>query len=95
MRAIYSIEENIHLVEDQDDVAEITLQLEELRDEAESALDNMPEHLRETAWSGQLLQQRVESCEAWMDAIDSEDMDDMDAEGLQSHVSDSNPGTFE
>lgn len=57
--------------------------LEDLRDEAQTALDNMPDNLRETSSTGELLQSRIDSLEA---AIDS--LNDINAEQLGDDAED-------
>lgn len=54
---------------------ELINEIENLRDECQSSLDNMPEHLQETSDSGTMLQERIEALEAWksdLEAVDCE-----------------------
>ena len=63
------------------DVSDIVQQIEDLRDEAQSSLDNMPEGLQENSASGQMLQERIDSCEQWIadiENIDFEEWDDLE-----------------
>lgn len=61
------------------DIASI---LEELRDEAEASLDSMPDNLRETSSTGELLQSRIDSLESAIDSLNdiSEEQLEDDAE---------------
>lgn len=56
-------------------VDDIKGEIENLKDECESNLDNMPEHLKETSSSGELLTQRIEGLEQAIDELDSFDCD--------------------
>lgn len=60
LSAIYEISDTA----DQDDVAGMVQELVTLRDECQDSLDNMPEHLRDTSESGQLLTDRIEALES-------------------------------
>jgi hypothetical protein len=53
---------------------ELKLEIEELRDETQGSLDNMPQQLQD-ADSGQLLQERIDGLESWISELDSIDTD--------------------
>lgn len=44
--------------------------IEDLRDQAQESLDNMPDELRDTSSSGELLQERVDYCEEWISNLE-------------------------
>ena len=56
----------------EDFVEDIKSQLEELRDETQERLDNMPESLQESD-SGQLLQERIDECDNLISEFESID----------------------
>jgi hypothetical protein len=58
-------------------VADMVSTLEEVRDTAQESYDNMPSHLAESSSSGQLLQERFETAESNIDAIESLDLEDL------------------
>lgn len=71
----YDIDDNIQALEDPEELSSIMDEIESLRDEAQDALDNMPEYLQETSSSGETLQQYVDDLDEWhqeLDAIDIE-----------------------
>lgn len=92
LSAIYTIEDSICKIICGDDVAEIALQLEELMEECQGSLDNMPEQFKDTSWSAELLQGRIDNLEEWMCALDSADTSCMAADELQQLVEEGNPG---
>jgi vacuolar-type H+-ATPase subunit I/STV1 len=62
-----------------DDIDELKTQIEELQSECEQSLENMPENLQE-AETGQLLQERIDACEAAISELENIDtvFDDSD-----------------
>lgn len=50
--------------------------LEEMRDEAQDKLDNMPEALRDSSSSGEMLRERIDALESAIDEYGSLDLDD-------------------
>lgn len=71
---------------------------EELRDEIESImddqqerLDNMPEGCQEGD-VGQLIQERIDACEAAMDELDNIDIDSLKADALSEYICDDEDG---
>lgn len=71
----YDIEDSLLALEDPEDLDTILDNIEALKDEAQDALDSMPEHLQETSTSGQTLQEYVDALEAWYNDLDSIDVD--------------------
>jgi len=53
---------------------ELISEIEELRDETQGSLDNMPSQLQD-ADSGQLLQERIEGLESWVSDLQGVDID--------------------
>ncbi len=51
-------------------------QVRQMGEEAYDALSNMPDHLQESSWSGELLQLRYDSCEEWASEMESVDLDE-------------------
>ena len=67
----------------EDFVEDIKSQLEELRDETQERLDNMPESLQESD-SGQLLQERIDECDNLISEFESIDTSfDYDEDDLE------------
>jgi hypothetical protein len=58
----------------QSGIDDLISEIEELKDETEGSLDNMPEQLKD-ADSGQLLQERIDGLESWISELDSIDTD--------------------
>ncbi len=50
--------------------------IECLRDECEESLSQMPEHLHDTSFSGELLTERVEMLDQWKDELECISLDD-------------------
>jgi len=50
-------------------------ELEQMKQECEDSLENMPEGLRETSSSGELLQERIDALDEWLDELDGVDTD--------------------
>lgn len=75
---MWDIEDTLATVGEDDDFASIVddakSQLEELRDETQGKLDNMPEQLQQ-AETGELLQNRVESCDEMISELEGVDTD--------------------
>ncbi len=57
------------------EVEDIVSQIEELRDECQNSLDNMPEHLQESSDAGNTLQERIDGLEDWINEIQAIDLD--------------------
>lgn len=45
--------------------------IQEMGEQSQESLDNMPEHLQESSSSGQLLQERVEGCDEWVGELEN------------------------
>ncbi len=57
--------------------------VEELKNQCEESLENMPEHLQDTSASGELLAERIEELESYYDELNGIDVDEeMDEEAL-------------
>jgi hypothetical protein len=69
-------------------IEEIKSSIEELRSEAESSLENMPEHLQESSSSGEILRERIdtlEQAESDFDSIET-DYEEPDEDELRTEV---------
>lgn len=55
-------------------------ELEQLRDECQEKLDNMPDSLRESSSSGELLQARVDNLDEYVNNLDNIEYDELDEE---------------
>ena len=54
-------------------VEDIVSQLEDLKQECEDSLENMPEETRDSSWSGELLQERIYGIDDWVSELQSMD----------------------
>lgn len=54
--------------------------LESLKDECESSLEAMPEHLQDTSMSGELLTERIEGLESWISELENVELNEPDEE---------------
>lgn len=61
--------------------------IESLKDECQSHLDNMPEHLQESSSSGELLNERISALEEWISELENVDID-IDEDHLRSEAED-------
>ena len=85
-----SIEDGAFNCDNADDfestVGEVKSQLEELRDECQESFDNIPYQLQDND-VGQLLQERIEGLDEWINAIESVeisiDEDEIEDEAIQ------------
>jgi len=59
----------------EDDKQDLIQELNDMLDEAQGSLENMPEHLQETSDSGMMLQERIENLENWVNDLDNIDTD--------------------
>ena len=66
---------NITLENLEDDIANLTSELETLRDECQDSLGNMPEQLQDTSDSGMLLTERIDNLDTAIDEIASIDIE--------------------
>lgn len=61
----------------QEAVEDLKNNIEQLRDETQDKLDNMPEQFQE-ADTGQMMQERIDGLESWQDELDSVELDDFE-----------------
>lgn len=94
LSALYALEDGICDIGSSEEVDEFSLQLEEMRDECQCSLDNMPEHFHGCSWSAILLQERIDSLDEWISGLDGQDTEAMSVEEIQALVSESSPGTW-
>jgi len=77
---LYDIEDSIKnpgsLEDIRDLIEDLSGRLNDLRDECQSALDNMPDNLRDSSLSGELLQQRVDDLDGLISELDGIDVPD-------------------
>lgn len=94
LSAYYAILERLEEAGDlgEDGAADIVGELEQLAEECEASLDNMPEHLQETSWSGELLQERIDNLNDWIGEIQGIDWEDVTPEEGASAILDCDPG---
>ncbi len=81
---LYSIQENLSFGRDdfEASVQNLISEIEQLRDECQDSLDNMPEHLQDTSSSGELLTERIDALESWAGDLEGVDLDiDEDLKG--------------
>ena len=73
-----------------DMVDDVISQLEDLRDSRQENLDNMPEHLRDSSSSGELLQEQIDNLEEAISSLENieipEDNEDLDSEEWQDVI---------
>lgn len=85
LSTVYGIEEDMeeatHI--EGGDIDNWISELENLRDETQDKLDNMPEQLQESSYSGMLLQERIDNLESWISDLFSVDAD-IDEDDLRS-----------
>lgn len=72
LQTLYVIEDNLNF--DPEDLEasrdNLVSELEQLRDECQESLDNMPEHLQDTSSSGEILQERISQLEDWISQLE-------------------------
>lgn len=68
---VFDIQDSLQAVQVSDDIDEIISTIEELREEQEEKLSNMPEQLQESSTSGELLQSRGYSLEEFISELES------------------------
>lgn len=85
LSTVYGIEEAMeeatHI--ERGDIDEWISELENLQDETQNKLDNMPEQLQESSSSGMLLQERIDNLESWISDLEGVDAD-IDEEDLRN-----------
>lgn len=76
---LYDLEDSIgeFQADSEDDIRsgieEFTGMIDDLINECQERLDNMPDHLRESSSSGQTLQERIDQLESWKSDLESVD----------------------
>lgn len=89
---MYEIEDRVSLMgfEGQDDaegqIEEVVGDLQNLMEEVQESLDNMPEHLQETSSSGELLTERLENVQEFMDELEAVDLEIEDLDDESSYA---------
>lgn len=69
LQTVYGAAEQIDEAEDADALRSIAQEVRDAGEECQSSLDNMPEGLQQGS-TGELLQTRIDNCEAWADEIE-------------------------
>ena len=69
-----------------DTLESIISEIEELRDECEDKLYNMPEQLQDTSEAGILLQERIDALEDWISELENIDISIEDDDNIQERV---------
>lgn len=86
--SLYDIEDDLSkslsVAESKDDLQNaidgILPEIENLKDECEESLNNMPEHLQQDSSSGELLQERIDNLEEWSSELENFDTENEDQE---------------
>lgn len=73
---------------------EIRNEIESIMSDQQDRLDNMPEGCQEGD-VGQLIQERIDACEATMDELDSIDIDSLKADALSEYMGDDEDGNYD
>jgi len=92
LATLWAIEDNIPFELTEDDADVLTGELEELLDECQNSLDNMPEQLQDSSDSGMVLQEHIDGLEDWIASIQSIDWESVTPEEAAEEVQGSNPG---
>ena len=69
-----------------DTLESIISEIEELRDECEDKLYNMPEQLQDTSEAGILLQERIDALEDWISELEAIDISIEDNDDIQERL---------
>lgn len=73
---------------------ELRDEIENIMDDQQERLDNMPEGLQEGD-VGQLIQERIDACEAAMDELDNIDIDSLKADALSDYICDDEDDNYD
>lgn len=73
---------------------EIRNEIESIMGDQQDRLDNMPEGLQEGD-VGQLIQERIDACEATMDELDNIDIDSLKADALSEYIGDDEDSNYD
>lgn len=89
-KGLLQIQERISALSsiDSDCLSEIVDSIRDLANEVQDNLSNMPDSLQEGD-TGQMMQERIDSCEAWADEVeglDIEDEDSFDGEDYEEYI---------
>lgn len=91
-QALYDIQDSIAALTASesiaDDLQSIIDEIQSLLDEQQSSLDNMPDRLQESSSSGQLLQERIDGLQNWIDELEgiTTDVDEPNEEELKEEL---------
>ena len=85
LATIYDIQDGLSVTPAVEDAESITDELEELLETCESSLDNMPEQLKDTSYSGELLTERIDSLTSAIEQLQNVD-ESMGAEEIAEIV---------
>lgn len=91
LSTFYELQDNLSFDRDslEGSVQNLTSEIEQLRDECQDSLDNMPEHLQEASSSGELLTERIDALEEWqneLEGIDLEVDEDLNKEEKEARI---------
>lgn len=92
LSTLYDLEDNLPSEMTEDDAQELYGVLDELYDECQNSLDNMPYHLQDASSSGELLQERIDGLEGWMAEINGIDWEATTPAEAAEMIEDANPG---
>lgn len=70
----------------EDDIGGMTSELQDLLDECQEKLDNMPKQLQESSDSGMLLQERIENLESYVSDLESIDTSLEETDGSEEEI---------
>lgn len=73
---------------------ELRDEIENIRDDQQERLDNMPESLQGSD-VGQLIQERIDACDAAIDELDNIDIDSLKADALSEYMGDDEDSKYE
>jgi len=66
---LWDIEDGIPSEMTPDEIESLAGELESLQEQCQDSLDNMPEALQDSSWSGELLTERIDQLEEWIEAL--------------------------
>lgn len=92
LAALYDIEDGLGEEMTEDDINLLVADLENLRDECECSLSNMPEQLQDSSESGMLLQERIDMIGDWILEIESIDWESVSSQEAAEFIAETNPG---
>lgn len=86
LSSVYQIEEAMQEASSitEDEVQEWISELESILDEVQDRLSSMPEQLQESSSSGQLLQERIDNLEQWIESLQSVDFNEINEEEAEA-----------